>query len=130
MNMKNLNKYIGIPFVDLGRTLNGVDCWGLVYQFYKQEKGILLPEIKSYESTTDSVSIADQVNLHRDKWIKTNQPEIGDVILFNILGKPIHVGIFLDREKFLHTTQGINSCIESLRSHMWANRIEGFYRYA
>lgn len=44
--MIDLNKYVGVPFLIGGRTLKGIDCWGLVIAVYA-EAGISVPDFDS-----------------------------------------------------------------------------------
>ena len=37
------NTYIEIPFMAHGRDKNGLDCWGLIWLTYKEQRGIILP---------------------------------------------------------------------------------------
>ena len=50
-------------------------------------------------------------------------------VLFNIAGAPCHIGVVLERWRFLHAMRGRNSCVEDLDAIQWARRIEGFYRW-
>lgn len=124
------NKYIGIPYQENGRDENGIDCWGLVLLFYKQEFNIELPNLDSeYISSYDSHVPQLVNNYKKDNWTKTNTPKLGDICLFNILGEPTHVGIYLENSKFLHAREGHSSVIESIKKPVWNTRLEGIYTY-
>ena len=126
----NYDKYIGLPYLDNGRTEAGVDCWGLARLVYRDEYKIDLPSYtEEYIGGTDP-HIVEAVNLYRDNWEDTTTPNIGDLCLFNILGEPMHVGVFVGDNKFLHCRRGSDSVIESLSNIKWKNRFVGFYKYA
>lgn len=125
----NYDKYIGLPYLDNGRSESGVDCWGLARLFYRDEYGIDLPSYtEEYIGGTDP-HIVEAVNLYKDNWQDTNAPDIGDLCLFNIFGEPMHVGVYLGDNKFLHCRRGSDSVIESLGNIKWKNRFVGFYKY-
>ena len=39
-----ITKYLGIPYKNMGRDLEGLDCWGLVLALYKDILKIDLPD--------------------------------------------------------------------------------------
>lgn len=126
----NYDKYIGLPYLDNGRTEAGLDCWGLARLFYKNEYNIDLPSYgEEYIGGTDPY-IVKAVNLYKDNWEQVTTPNPGDLCLFNIFGEPMHVGIFIGNNKFLHCRIGSDSVIESLDNVKWKNRFQGFYVYA
>jgi cell wall-associated NlpC family hydrolase len=128
-----VEKYIGINFVEHGRTKDGCDCWGLIKLILEDEfliKG--LPDFGTdYVHTRESGKIS-QLCLNESKnWnpIKLGQELPGDVILLRIIGLPTHVGIVVDSGWMVHCEYGKNTAIENyLRGH-WIHRIEGFYRH-
>lgn len=124
-----LAKYIGIPFVDRGRSMEGGDCWNIIYQFYAHEKKITLPLLDSYETTKDADGIQEIVNSERHHWSKVDEPAFGDVVVIAIAGKESHVGIYVEKQCMLHAFEGTDSCLVSLESPRWKSRIKGFYRY-
>lgn len=126
------DKYIGIPFKDRGRTIEGLDCWGLIVLVYRELFSIELPSFSNdYQSAMDRESIQQTVLGHMSPWIEVEggREEVGDGILMR--GKPYHMGIVAFSGRMLHIEDGIfgGSRIEPYMSPLWANRIIGFYRY-
>jgi len=62
-------------------------------------------------------------------WARVEQPAPFDIVVFNFLGAPGHVGVCMGSGEFLHVEEGRTSRRERLGSPMWEARIEGFYRY-
>jgi len=123
-------KYIGLPYQENGRTEHGVDCWGLVRLFYRNEFNIDLPSyIENYTGANDPY-LADFVKHTKITWNQTTSPKPGDVCVFNILGEPTHVGIYIGQSEFLHCRDGKDSVIESLQNYKWNRRLEGIYSYS
>lgn len=122
----NFVKYIGIPFVDGGRDLNGLDCWGLVKLIYKEQYNIDLPEY--YISAMATVSITAEMRAEEHKWIKLEQPEAPCLVVINLTCGPWadHVGVYLGVGKFIHCYKRSGVVIDRL-SH-WQSRIIGYYK--
>ena len=125
----DIMKYIGIEYINKGRSMMGCDCFGLVQNFYKLEFNIDLPEHFYYKSN-DKDSAEEALSSGRCDWKKVEIPEQGDVILLNIGGRTVHMGIVIDKRRMLHSLLGHNSGIELFDGERWKNRIEGFYRWA
>lgn len=103
---------------------------GLVKLLYRDHRDIILPEYLHFDTDIEGQKAADEIKDKKNKdWIKSEIPKLYDVILFNIMGYPIHMGMILDNKYMLHTLKGHNSCIESFTSTKWNRRIEGFYRW-
>jgi hypothetical protein len=126
----NYNKYIGLPYASNGRDESGIDCWGLVRLFYKQEYDIELPSYTEEYSGAYDTRILDMMDIYKNNWAQVQQPEVGSVIVFNILGEPFHVGVYVGEDKFIHARDGMDSVLESVNSPKWAKRIEGYYKYS
>ena len=129
-----MSNYVGIPFVDKGREASGLDCWGLVRLWYRQERCIDLPCYADiYTDTQDERPISDEIKRAIDaEWIKIESKHAreGDVIILRMRGVPMHVGIVTKRGYMLHCEEGVGVALERYDSARWASRVVGFVRYA
>lgn len=124
-------KYIGIPFVEKGRSDVGVDCWGLVKIIYEKEKGIILPSYEElYETTEDrdilSQTIQSESSAH---WLNPEKPKEFDVIILDMRGLPMHVGIVTKDNHMIHCAKGINTAHENFTTMRWRHKVKGFARW-
>jgi sulfur carrier protein ThiS len=124
------DKYIGLPYKEKGRDITGVDCWGLVCLYYRDELGIELPSYQEEYNSPDDPNVIRAISLYKDSWELTTTPSEGDVVLFNIYGEPRHIGVYLGNNRFIHSREGSDSVIDSIASPRWASRIEGTYKYS
>ena len=124
------NKYVGIPYKEKGRDLNGIDCWGLLRLVYSEEFNIDLPSFVSEYIENDAASIQELVAQCKEGWELVDAPVPGCLVLFRVLGTESHVGVAVSDTQFLHARQGQDSAVESFDSRAWANRIVGYYKYS
>ncbi len=120
-------KYLGIPYVHKGRTLDGLDCWGLLKCVYR-EFGVELFDIEEY-SKTWSLTGRDYFKQHyRQDWVMVGLPRFLDAVLFvNSKGIANHAGIVLTNGRFIHCCrQGV--IVSRLSDKAWQKNIEGYYR--
>jgi cell wall-associated NlpC family hydrolase len=128
MNMRWCEKYVGLPFVDHGRTMDGVDCWGLVRIVMKNERNIDLPsygEISATELLTVTKTISTEAN--REPWHTVKKPQTFDVVLMR--GKPLHVGIMVSNTQVLHVEEATASVLLPITHNAIKQRIVGFRRH-
>ena len=126
-----MNQYVGIPYLNRGRDRDGLDCWGIVQLWYAEQLGVEVPDyLWAYTHAEDGGSVAAAINENKVNWQKVDQPDYGDVLVFRILGQPIHVGIKLHEDDFLHAFKGTQSCIERLSALSWSRRLIEVYRWA
>lgn len=124
------NEYIGLPYKEKGRTRDGIDCWGLVRLVYKEQYDIDLPSLDDSYDLSEQDDLIELMAHHKEDWQLSSTGNIGDVVVFKILGQPTHVGIVCGAGTFLHAREGHDSVIERLDSGSWKHRIEGFYSYS
>lgn len=129
-------KYIGLPYKTLGRDLNGIDCYGLVYLIFKHELGIDLPIINTgYDNGLNCQNVAPVFEQGLKDFIsdslfkKTDKIKEFNVILFRRSGYISHIATCVDKRTFIHADLGAASCIENINRNYWKNRIVGVYEY-
>lgn len=124
------NKYIDIPYLDGGRDTYGLDCWGLVRLVYADQFDIELPSFTAeYSTAKDHERLSEIFAREKEHWQTQATPEMGNVVLFRMLGTETHVGVYIGDNKFLHIREGVNSVVESVESRLWKHRLVGYYKY-
>jgi len=92
-----------------GMSKNGVDCSGFVYLTFRDRFGVTLPRSTAHQ-TEEGVEI-----MQRDL-------RAGDLVFFKTGVFDRHVGIYLEKQKFLHVSTKEGVTISSLDSTYWKKR--------
>lgn len=125
--------YLNIPFLERGRDRHGVDCYGLLHLMYAEQRGITLPSYaEGYTTTDDTREIAALCRgevATRWRAVPRGEEQLFDAIIFRIKGEPIHIGVVLDKEYFVHTMKGIWSVMERWQGLVWSRRVVEVVRY-
>jgi len=109
----------------IGLSYSAFDCYELVQLFYKKVFCIELDTL--YQVKPSSTEAKNLVKSNLENFNKVTKPQFGDIIILKILGLPVHVGIYIDNERFLHTREKTGSVLE--RTNNWKKRILGYYRW-
>ena len=126
--MKDLSLFVGIPYRIGARGPDAVDCAGLVIKFYEEALGIVLPPILyGAEITRDGMASLARDTMQSASWQHVDEAQFGDLLVFRMLGRPTHVGVYVGNGDFLHSIEGKDSCIEKLSS--WQSRLAGVLRW-
>jgi cell wall-associated NlpC family hydrolase len=123
-----IGEYIGLPFLERGRTREGLDCWGLVRLVLEERYGKTLPLFDGYENHHD-LDALDAIVSTSKPLINAQQieaPRDGDLALMFVHNHPCHVGILVDERTVLHIERFSDSVIQRLSDLRY--RVEGFYR--
>lgn len=131
--------YIGVPFVDKGRSRGGCDCWGLVRMVMLEQRGV---ELQAY----DTVSERDYANVEgaicgaqvSGEWrLVVGQPQQFDVaeMVLPVTTSagwrflPLHVGIAIGGGWLLHTERATGAVLGHLASDpRLASRVRAWWR--
>lgn len=135
-----VNEYVGLPFLDRGRSKAGLDCWGLVAMAFKEQLSVVLPgfdTIGAYDAKAVLSAIVRTCKL--DEWTSHKKPKDFDVVIMKSIkrhddGKvrklETHVGLVCcDGTRILHIEQGINAMCVPISSPQIKNRITRFMRH-
>ncbi|NOS35170.1 MAG: glycoside hydrolase [Deltaproteobacteria bacterium] len=92
-----------------GLNKKGIDCSGFVYMTFKSKFGVKLPRTTELQS-----KLGDPV--------KRSKLKTGDLIFFKTSPRVRHVGIYLEKGKFLHASKKRGVMISRLSNVYWKSR--------
>lgn len=126
-------KALPVKFKDKGRDYSAWDCWAIPYRAYKDILGIELPSftddyVDAGNTKASRRVINDIILSQKLNWAKVIDPKPLDVVLFRFGDTQTHLGLVIDKDRFIHCERKINTVIERLSSLKWERRIEGIYR--
>lgn len=92
-----------------GLSRKGIDCSGFVYITFKLKFGVRLPR------TTEQQSRLGQP-------VKRSELKAGDLVFFKTSKRVRHVGIYLEKGKFVHASKSRGVMISRLNNDYWKPR--------
>lgn len=104
------SKWESVKYRFGGLSKNGIDCSGFVYLTYLDSFSIQLPR-----TTKQQVQSGVKVNTQADL-------KAGDLVFFKTGIWQKHVGIYLDKRKFLHVSTKKGVIISRLDNPYWKKR--------
>ena len=126
-----MTKYIGIPYLDKGRTFAGCDCYGLVKLYYKNELNIDIPEVNT-GAETPRRTLAVYLEQISKKWREATPQKNAVVAMCLNAEHPkmvTHFGVMLNNKTMLHSYKNAHSHIISIDHPTVKNQIKGFYKW-
>lgn len=125
---------IGVPFVEGGRDRTGLDCWGVVLEWYRRQ-GVLLKDPFRLETQASlkqaHVLPADQwIARQFDHWRRVERPEVGSVVAFrDVEGAAVHVAVLVASGLVLHALRRCGVVVSKLDREPWCSAMMGVYVY-
>jgi probable lipoprotein NlpC len=116
--LEQLSEWEGVPYRYGGLSKQGVDCSGFIYLTFAEEFGIRIPR------TTQSQVLKGKV-------IEQGDLLPGDLIFFNTGYNQRHIGIYVGKKQFIHTSSSRGVMLSRLdnpywQSAYWHSRRVGF----
>lgn len=127
----NVPKYLMLTYANKGRDIAGVDCWGLIRLIFKEERNITLARCDGYLDSEDKEQ-TEKVILSESlaHWEQVNKPAKYDAVVFDLAGKPSHIGMMISDSEFIHALKGRGVTIERISNVLWRRRVQAYYRYS
>lgn len=129
------NRYVGIPFAEVGSSRDGCNCWGLVRMVLADE--CLIEGLPYYAeiSAKDTAATARQMNRdrHLPTWTTVTEPRAFDVALMYAMHSGIriigHVGIMSSPTHVLHVWRATAAIHMPISHHRVRPKIISFHRH-
>lgn len=126
------DQFVGIPFLDRGRTLDGADCWGLTRLALMEIAGLEVPAYdEHYASAIERRANAEMIKGSLGDWVQVlpGTEKRFDCIIMRDGRFESHLALVTQPGRMLHTYQGSASCIDRYRNSPFRERIVAFYRH-
>lgn len=124
------DRYLGVPYVEKGRTPEGWDCWGLVAWLFRAEKGIELPAYT--EAYASRVEIREAIAAKGGTvgvWHRVEDARPFDVAMIRRGSMP-HVGLVCGLGLMIHAEKDRGTSIEDYTSPRGGGQLTGLFRHA
>jgi cell wall-associated NlpC family hydrolase len=94
----DLNKYFSLEYKENGRNNPGLDCWGFVRYFIKEELNITLPLFSNVHNI-------EELNSTIKNFKEVYTPQKYNLVLLKSINQNLtHIGIYLD-DSIIHMTK-------------------------
>jgi len=128
---KWVGKYVGIPFISNGRTMDGCDCYGLARLILRNEYGIHLPLLS--DDYNDALNVIETTRLFEERRPvlaadRISEPEERAIVIITEHGCPCHIGVVAGNGYILHTGIKTGSVCQRETHPALRGRVEGYYR--
>lgn len=104
--LKQLSEWKGVPYRYGGLSKSGVDCSGFIYLTFAEEFGIRIPR-------TTQAQVLNGIVVEQADLIP------GDLVFFQTGIKQRHVGIYIGKNQFIHTSSSRGVMTSRLDNPYW-----------
>lgn len=127
--LKNLPRYLSIPYQWNGRDWRGCDCWGLVILFMETEFNVHIYDYKhGYSEDKGLTGSTYMIDRAHEDYNAASSPNIGDIVIMRHGSRtPNHCGVLINSNEFLHIYKGVTCHVSRLKD--WHDRLCGIYRH-
>lgn len=128
------DEFVGIPFLDRGRTVAGADCWGLTRLALLKVAGLELPAYdEHYSSASERRINAEMIDgkSSMGDWceVAAGSEQRFDVVVMRDGRFHSHMALVTRPGRMLHTYQGSGSCVDRYHNSPFREKVVAFYRH-
>lgn len=126
------DRFVGLPYRDYGRAMDGVDCYGLVFLVHRACGNDLPVYHGRYALGADRRELAQLIAGELGSWrgIAAGSEAPLDLVIMREGALETHVGVVTRPGRLLHIERGVTSRIEPYRTGVLRHRVTGFFRFA
>lgn len=127
--------YLGLPWIDRGRTMAGADCWGLVKLVLAREAGITIDDWLIPADASDRVAATIRAEMTGTTWgHQVAGPRAAatfDVVVMRpTVGRlPLHLGVVAGHDCLLHSEIDTGAALTRLSGQLVASRLVSIHRH-
>ncbi|MEX0929068.1 MAG: NlpC/P60 family protein [Balneolales bacterium] len=103
------HEWKGTPYRLGGADKNGIDCSAFVQIVMEDQFGVEMPRVTK-----------EQIKAGKRIWRR--RATTGDIVFFQTGRQTLHVGIMIDRRRFMHASTSQGVMISSLNENYWRDR--------
>jgi cell wall-associated NlpC family hydrolase len=118
-------EYLGVRWQHQGRTLNGVDCAGLVI-CVANRLGLSEFDTRNYVRQPDPAEMRKTLEEHMDR--VSGEWQVGDVLWTRVQREPQHLVIVTDLG-IIHASVQHRCVVEHVLDHLWRSRVVAAYSF-
>ena len=127
------NRFVGIPYVDFGRSRAGCDCWGLACIIYQEELGITLPNyLGDYASVDEHGEICALIAgaATSPLWVPVDGAALAfDIAVFRRGRLSTHLGIVIRHGIMIHMVADDQAKVQGYMDGRYKHRFAGHFRH-
>lgn len=127
--MIQVNDLLGVPFVDGGRDMKGMDCWGLFVEVMRRF-GYKVPDYRISCFDTDGIGGAYDKEIGDWQRVDVASPGLAVAMAMHEAAPDMvqHFGVVLTNRTFMHTMEKTGVIISRINDPFFSRKIKGFYR--
>lgn len=130
--MPAVDRYVGTPWVELGRSFKGCHCYGLAWLYAHNEAKVDLPwsdEVSGSDRRAADIFMTAAGNGDWPEIARADARAFDLVLMTGEHGAPSHIGIMVSATHVLHVERNTAAVCVPLDDRSVRSRLIGFYRY-